>query len=301
MLFSDICTKSETYQKEGWFILEEENSVFGYDADNTNKLDSEEKFSIYHNKEEAKNNVDISAKELSDFLDSIIQDVPDLSEEEVKRGVAKILEKAYPNERVTKLSKNNKSKKITLWVLFIAALISIFFFSCICVVGSSHNISIENGFVTFAKDAVKIVFFGEDKEKYIDVKTLIEDLELHGYKDILLPQILYGYKSSVPVYSKGLEEAGSKDRVEFELSNDSSVYLFKIEKVDSEGLIGNYFTSLENAETILLEDVRIYVFEFEGKVSCIRFVYDEYDCLIQSYVSLTEMINTAQTIIKTEE
>ena len=281
--------------------MEEENSVFGYDADNTNKLDSEEKFSIYHNKEEAKNNVDISAKELSDFLDSIIQDVPDLSEEEVKRGVAKILEKAYPNERVTKLSKNNKSKKITLWVLFIAALISIFFFSCICVVGSSHNISIENGFVTFAKDAVKIVFFGEDKEKYIDVKTLIEDLELHGYKDILLPQILYGYKSSVPVYSKGLEEAGSKDRVEFELSNDSSVYLFKIEKVDSEGLIGNYFTSLENAETILLEDVRIYVFEFEGKVSCIRFVYDEYDCLIQSYVSLTEMINTAQTIIKTEE
>ena len=57
MLFEDIHTKSETYQKEGWFILEEENSVFGYDADNTNKLDSEEKFSIYHNKEEAKNNI----------------------------------------------------------------------------------------------------------------------------------------------------------------------------------------------------------------------------------------------------
>ena len=301
MLFEDIYTKSETYQKEGWFILEEENSVFGCDADNTIKLDSEEKFSIYHNKEEAKNNIDISAKELSDFVDSIIQDVPDLSEEEVNRGVAKIREKAYPNERVTKLSKNNKSKKITLRVLFIAALITTILFSCVYVVGSSHNISIENGFVTFAKDAVKIVFFGEDKEKHIDVKTLLEDLESHGYKDILLPQILYGYKSSVPVYSKGLEEAGTKDRVEFELSNDSSLYLFKIEKVDSEGLIGNYFTSLENAETILLEDVRIYVFEFDGKVSCIRFVYDEYDCLIQSYVSLTEMINTAQTIIKTEE
>ena len=281
--------------------MEEENSVFGYDADNTNKHDSEEKFSIYHNKEEAKNNIDISAKELSDFVDSIIQDIPDISEEEVNRGVAKILEKAYPNEKVTKLSKNSKSKKATLRVLFIAALISIIFFSCVCVVGSSHNISIENGFVTFAKDAVKIVLFGSNKEEFIDVKTLIEDLESHGFNNILLPQKLYDYKSSVPVYSKGLEEAESKDRVELELINDSYLYLFKIEKVDSEDSIANYFTGLENAETILLEDVLIYVFEFEGKVSCIRFVYDEYDYLIQSDISLSEMINTAQTIIKTEE
>lgn len=301
MLFEDIHTKSETYQKEGWFILEEENSVFGYDADNTNKLNSEEKFSIYHNKEEAKNNIDISVKELSDFLDSIIQDVPDLSEEEVNRGVAKILEKAYPNERVTKLSKNNKSKKITLRVLFIAALISIFFFSCICVVGSSHNISIENGFVTFAKDAVKIVFFGEDKEEAIDVKTLIEDLESHEFKNILLPQKLYDYKSSMPVYSKSANEASASDRVMFKIFNSIFSYSFEIKKVSFEGAIGNYFRGLENAETIVLDDVCIYVFEFKEEVSCIRFIYGEYDYLIQSDVSLLEMINTAQTIIKTEE
>ena len=280
--------------------MEEENSVFGYDADNTNKLDSEEKFSIYHNKEEAKNNIDISAKELSDFLDSIIQDVPDLSEEEVNRGVAKILEKAYPNERVTKLSKNNKSKKITLRVLFIAALISIFFFSCICVVGSSHNISIENGFVTFAKDAVKIVFFGSDKEESIDVKTLIEDLELHGFKNIMLPQNLYSYKSSVPVYSKGLDEAESKDRVEFELIEDSVLYSLKIEKFGSDVLPDSYFAILDNAETIIIDDIYIYVFEFQTGATCACYTNEGYDYSIQAEVSLSEMINTAQTIIKTE-
>ena len=301
MIFEDIHTKSETYQKEGWFILEEENSVFGYDADNTNKLNSEEKFSIYHNKEEAKNNIDISVKELSDFLDSIIQDVPDLSEEEVNRGVAKILEKAYPNERVTKLSKNNKSKKITLRVLFIAALISIIFFSCVCVVGSSHNISIENGFVTFAKDAVKIVFFGEDKEKSINVKTLIEDLESHGFRNILLPQKLYDYKSSMPVYSQSADEVSANDRVMFDLSKDVHSYFFEIKNIDTEGLIDNYFPSLDNAETIIIDDVTIYVFEFENRVSYIRFVNSGLDYLIQSEVSLPEMINTAQTIIKTEE
>ena len=281
--------------------MEEENSVFGYDADNTNKLDSEEKFSIYHNKEEAKNNIDISMKDLSDFVDSITQDVSDLSEDEVDRGVAKILEKAYPDEKVTKPSKNSKSKKATLRVLFIAALISIFFFSCVCVVGSSHNIGIENGFVTFAKDAVKIVFFGSDKEKSIDVKTLIDDLESHGFNNILLPQKLYDYKSSVPVYSKGLEEAGTKDRVEFELSNDSSLYLFKIEKVDSEGLMGNYFTGLENAETVIVDNLYIYVLAFENGLSYIRFVNEGYEYLIQSDILLSEMVNTAQTIIKTEE
>lgn len=281
--------------------MEEENSVFGYDADNTNKLDSEEKFSIYHNKEEAKNNIDISAKELSDFVDSIIQDVPDLSEEEVNRGVAKILEKAYPNEKVTKLSKNSKSKKATLRVLFIAALISIIFFSYVCVVGSSHNISIENGFVTFAKDAVKIVFFGEDKEKSIDVKTLVEDLESHGFKNIMLPQIIYDYKSSIPVYSKGVNDASANDRVMFELSKDTFSYLFKIEKVASECLTGNYLTGLENAETVIVDDLYIYVFEFENGVSYIRFLNGGYEYLIQSYISLSEMINAAQTIVKTEE
>lgn len=281
--------------------MEDENQVFGFDAENTNEVDSEEKFSIYHNKEEAKNNIDISAKELEGFVDSIIADVPDLSDEEIKTGIENVLKKAYPTEEVVKPSKNVKFKKITFRVLFIAALITAVLFSCICVVGSSHNISIENGFVTFAKDAVKIVFFGSDKEKSIDVKTLIDDLESHGFNNILLPHKLYDFKSSVPVYSKGVDEKRANDRVMFELSKDVYSYFFEIKNIGSEGLIDNYFDSLDNVETIIIDDVSIYVFEFENGMSYIRFVYSGLDYLIQSEVSLPEMINTAQTIIKTEE
>ena len=68
MLFEDIYTKSETYQKEGWSILEEENQVFGKNAeavDSNINLESED-FNFYHqNKEEAKKNIDSSSKELT--------------------------------------------------------------------------------------------------------------------------------------------------------------------------------------------------------------------------------------------
>ena len=281
--------------------MEEENSVFGIDAENTNKLDVEEKFSIYHNKEEAKNNIDISVKELEDLIDSLIQDVPDLSDEEMYKGIENLLEKVYPTGEFVKPPKNRSSKKITLRVLFIAALITTILFSCVYVVGCSHNISIENGFVTFAKDAVKIVFFGEDKEKYIDVKTLIEDLESHGFKNILLPQKLYNYKSNMPVYSKGVDNVESNNIVMFELCYDSFKYSFKIEKVNSDQLMSNYFAGLDNAETIVVDDLCIYIFEYESVLSAIYFVYNGYDCFIQGEVSLSEMINTAQTIIKVEE
>ncbi|MBQ8029421.1 MAG: hypothetical protein IJ262_08470 [Clostridia bacterium] len=281
--------------------MEEENQVFGLGAENTNKLDSEEEFSIYHNREEEKNNIDISAKELTDFVDSLIQDVPDISDEEINKGIENIIQKAYPAEEADKPTKNGKAKKVTLRVLFIAALLSIFSFSCLFVVGSSHNINIKNGFVTFAKDTVKIVFFGEEKEESIDVKTLMEDLELHGFKDILLPQKLYSYKSSVPVYSESVKEIGANSRVNFKLYDGDVSYSFKIEKVDYDELISNYFADLDNVETIVVDDLYIYVFEYDSGWSCIHFLNSGYDCLIQSEISLSEMINTAQTIIKTEE
>ncbi len=293
--------KSETYQKEGWFILEEENSVFGLGADNTNKLDSEEKFSIYHNEDEANNNIDISSKELTDFVDSLIQDVPDLSEEEINRGVEKILAKAYPAEEAVKPSNNSKVKKVTLRVLFIAALLSAVIFSCIYVVGSSRNINIENGFVTFAKDAVKIVFFGNDEAESIDVKTLLEDLEAHGFSDIVLPQKLYDYMSSIPNYFKGVADTGANDTAVFSLSNNYSSYSFRLTKNDYNKLVGNYFVNLDDAETVIIDDIYIYVFEYDNGMSTINFSDGSYSYFIQSDVSLNEMINTAQTIIKTEE
>lgn len=277
--------------------MEEENSVFGVDAGNTDKLDAEEKFSIYHNeKDNIQNNIKISAEDLTAFFDLVSKDIPDPSEEEVNKGIEKILENTHPATE-----KTNKSKRVTLRVLFIAALLSIVSFSCLCVLGSSHDISIENGFLTFAKDTVKIVFFEEGQEEYIDVKTLLENLEANGYKDILLPQELYNYKSSVPVYSKGAKDVDANDRVEFELCNDASSYSFRIEKNAADKLISDYYSGLNNAETVIVDDLYIYIFKFDSGLSSILFVNDGYNYFIQSDVPLSEMIHTAQTIVKTEE
>lgn len=295
----NISTKSKTYQKEGWFILEEENQIFGKGAEavgNNINLESEDKFSIYHkDNEDVENNVVSSAKDLTDFFDALLQDEPEPSEEEVNKGIAKILEKTHPEEIKSESAKPNKNKKAIFRVLFIAALLSAAFFSCLCVVGSSHNISIENGFATFAKDTVKIVFFGEEKEEYIDVKTLIENLNSNGYEDVLLPQKLYKFKSSIPVYSE------DSYKVKFYLNNDTALYSFVIEKSNSDVLPGRYFTNLDNAKTIVIDDVTVYVFEFETGAACACYVIDGYRYFIQSEVTLSELINTAQTIIKAEE
>ena len=275
--------------------MEEENQVFGVEAENKDDFNSEEKFNIYHkDKEDAEKNIQASAKELNDFFDLVIKDEPDPTAEEVNEGIRKILERAYPEK------KTNKSKKVALKVLFIAALLSALSFSCLFAIGNSHNISIENGFVTFAKDTVKVVFFNEGEEKRIDVKTLLEDLSNHGYENVLLPQSLYHCKSSVPEYCMGTGEMGSNDSVMFDLYNDSVVYSFKIEKNTSNEVSAGYFLELDNAETLLIDDIHLYVFEQENTLSYIRFVNDGYDYLVQAKVTLSEMINTAKTIVKME-
>jgi hypothetical protein len=167
--------------------------------------------------------------------------------------------------------------------------------------GTSHNISVENGFVTFAKDTVKVVFFGDEKEELIDVKSLLEDLESHGFENIMLPQKLYEYKSSLPVYSKGVDSTGNNFKVTFSLYNGYCTYTFRLAILTNDNLISNYFADLVNAKTLVVNDICIYIFEYEGELSTACFVDSGYDYFIQSDVSLSEMINTAQTIIKTEE
>lgn len=276
--------------------MEEENQVFGNDAENINEFDSEEKFSIYHkDKEDIEKNIRNSAKELEDFFDSIIQDVPEPSEEEVKKGIEKILERAYPEV------KSNKKKKVTLRVLFIAALLSVLSFSCLFVVGNSHNISIENGFVTFAKDTVKVVFFDEDEEEYIDVKTLLEDLSAHGYENVLLPQSLYHCKSSVPEYFEGTGETGGNNSVSFNIYINSLFYSFIIDELGSSDETGDYFVDVKNAKTIVVGNINIDVFEFDNDYSSMRYIDNGYRYIIHSSVSFTDMMNTAQTIVKVEE
>ena len=294
--------KSKTYQKEGWFILEEESSVFGLDAGNEDKFDTEKNaIFIIENKEEIQNKIDISSKDLTDFFDGLSKDLPEPSKEEIDSGIAKILERTHPETVKSEPSKANKSKKVTFRVLFVAALLSALSFTCLFAVGSRHNINIENGFVTFAKDTVKVVFFDEGEEECIDMKTLLEDLSSHGYENILIPQALYHCKSSVPEYFNEFEGSESNSYVTFEVYNENVTYGFKIQKIGSVNNSEFYFKNLDNAETLIIDDVHIYVFEYENEFSSISFVNDGYDCYIVSEISLSEMINIAETIIKTEE
>ena len=291
----DIFTKSETYQKEGWFILEEENQVLGKDAeavDNNINLESEDFYFYNQNKEEAKKNIDSSSKDLTDFIDSLIQDVPSPSDEEVNTGIEKILKITHPEEQ-TKTVKTNKKKKVTFRVLFIAALLSILSVSCLFVVGSNHDISIENGFVTFAKDTIRIVFFGEDQEEYINVDTVLIDLEAHGYGDILFPQEFVNnydvYKVSVPKY-----ENDEFIQVSFDIICEDIVYRFGICN-KKQSIQAFDYVNVDNVETVEMDDADIYVFEFDNYTT-IEFIYKEYYFFISSNIPCSDAIIIAESI-----
>lgn len=275
--------------------MEDENQVFGKNAeavvDNEN-LKSEDLIFYHQNKEEAKNNIDNSSKELTDFVDSLIKDVPGLSEEEINSGVKKILEKAYPAETNVKPM---KKKKVKLKVLFIAALLSVLSFSCLYVVGSSHNISIENGFVTFAKDTMRIVFFGESEEEFIYVDTLLIDLEAHGYEDILFPEEFTNnydlYKVSIPEYYS--DEFGKQ--VSFNVYGLDTKYAFLIND-HKESLQSISYVDVHNAETVLINDIDMNLFNIDANNSAVEFVYDELHYFIKADIPYSVMLEFVKTI-----
>ncbi len=277
--------------------MDVENQVFGKDAeavDNNKNLESEDFIFYNQNKEEAKKNIDRSAKELTDYIDSLIQDVPDPSEEEVNAGIEKILAITHPDESPIKPVKTDKSKKVTLKVLFIAALLSILSVSCLYVVGSSHHISIENGFVSFAKETIQVVFFGEDQDEYISVDALLTDLEEHGYKDILFPQEFVAnsdeYKVSLPEYLNSKIE-----QVTFNLYSKESTYKFVIHDYKFTQQTFDYVDA-DNVQTITLDDVNIYLFKFDNGCSVAEFVCDEYRYYIQTDIAYSDMVNVIKTI-----
>ena len=277
--------------------MEEENQVFGNNAEAVDKnqnLESEDFYFYNKNKEEAKKNIDNSIADLSDFIDSLIQDIPDPSEEEVNAGIEKILARTHPEEISDKTCKGNGRKKVTIKVLFIAALLSILAFSGLYVVGSNHNISIENGFVTFAKDTIKIVFFGEEKEECITIDALLTDLELHGYGDILFPQEFVTksdeYKVSLPEY---LEDV--VNQVFFTVYNEESSYSFAINRFQSPE--ARDFLELENAMTIFYNNIYFYIFEHKSNDISAVFFKDEYWYSIKatsSYSKIEQIIKTVK-------
>ena len=284
--------------------MEEENLFFGSDAGYDEKNDSEKNaVFIIKNKEELQENADISSKSLTDFFDSLSKELPEPSDEEIESGIAGILEKTHPEAVESEPAKTNKSKKVTLRVLLVAAILSALSFTCIFAVGSRHNIAIDKGFATFAKDAVKVVFFDEAdeaEEDYIDIKTLLEDLRVNGYENIVIPEAFYNYKSSKPQYFELLEDSGAYRYVAFELFGETISYGFKIDDIGLSGFKSRYYTDLSNIENIEINGINMYVFEFGTNDTALNFVNDIYDYYITSKVSVDEMMNIAQTIIVEE-
>ncbi len=290
--------KSKTYQKEGWLILEEYIKSFGEsteDVENEKSLESEDlKFNL-QNKDKSESNIDSSSEALTDFFEALVADVPEPSEEEVRSGIEKILGRTHPDTETDEKVKNGKTK-VFLKALFVAALLSALSFSCLFAIGSKHNISIENGFVTFAKDTVKIVFFDNDsgEKEYITVDALLNDLESHGYSNILLPQEFVNrsdeYKASVPVYFDY-----SDGQVSFEILNKNELYCFEIRHCDSR--LKEYdFIDVVDAETICVGDVCIYVFNLDNEDLTIDFIWENNRYLIKTNVSYSDFIEIVKTI-----
>ena len=287
--------KSKTYQKEGWSALEEEIRFFGENAEKQKNLESEDNFDFNHtDKELLDKKIDAAVKDLTDWLDSEPQNEIYLSDDEINNAIESLLEKTHPTEAPSSPEKTGRTKKVTLRVLFIAALLSVVSVTCLFAVGNSRNVSIENGFMTFAKDTVKIVFFGEEKDETITIDMLMADLKAHGYGDILLPQFFVessaNYSASVPEYVK--DELN--EQVHFEISDAESEYMFNISKTELLDASVSYKKPVD-AETIVLNGVYIYAFEFNS-ATIIEFVCDGFYYYISSDASLIDMVKIAESI-----
>ena len=179
-------------------------------------------------------------------------------------------------------------------MLFIAALLSILAFSGLYVVGSNHNISIENGFVTFAKDTIKIVFFGEEKEECITIDALLTDLELHGYGDILFPLEFVTksdeYKVSLPEYSDS-----EFKQIGFSIYNEVVSYNFIVHKYNQNQKTRD-FDNITIAESIEINDTVVYLFEFDTGTSAFEFTYGKVHYFVYSSTPYSDIVKIAKTL-----
>lgn len=291
--------KSEAYQKEGWSVLEDFKKAFGEGAEALEKdisLESEG-FDFYRkNKEEANNNIEKTVADIDAFMETLLADIPDLTEDEVEAGVKKLLDRTHPSQAVSEAEteiKAVRSKKATIRVLFIAAVLTLLLVSGLFVMGTRHNISIENGFASFAKNTVQVVFFGED-EKYISVDSLLADLEAHGFTDIVFPQEFVTnsdeYKVSVPEYKDA-----ELRYVSFEIYHGDITYSLLIYKSGTRQETYEY-ADIYDGDTVVVGDMPVYVIEFDNDDSAIECIKDNYRYYIKANISCSEIVKMAETI-----
>ncbi|MBQ9912992.1 MAG: DUF4367 domain-containing protein [Clostridia bacterium] len=286
--------------------MEEENKVIGGDAEaleNDINLESEDFNFCYKNKEEAEKDIEETVKDIDAFMETLLADVPGLSEEELNADIEELLGKMHSAqtkedsdsavaEKEKEPVKKVKSGKVTLRVLFAAAVVALVSVSVLFVTGTRHNISIENGFASFARDTVQVVFFGEG-ERYISVDSLLTDLEAHGFKDIVFPQEFVTnsdeYKVSVPEY-----KSDEFRQIIVEFFCKESEYKFCVSEFDQNNKIFKY-TEMDDVHTVTSNDICMYVFK-SNNGTVLEFIHDGYYYFVTSNVAYSDMIKIAESI-----
>ncbi|MBE6776431.1 MAG: hypothetical protein E7543_09650 [Ruminococcaceae bacterium] len=286
--------------------MEEENKVIGGDAEaleNDINLESEDFNFCYKNKEEAEKDIEETVKDIDAFMETLLADVPGLSEEELNADIEELLGKMHSAqtkedsdsavaEKEKEPVKKVKSGKVTLRVLFAAAVVALVSVSALLVAGNRHNISIENGFASFARDTVQVVFFDED-ERYISVDSLLTDLEAHGFTDIVFPQAFVTnsdeYKVSVPEY----KEEDLK-QVAFDICCEGVTYKFLIcDYTNSQKMFK--FVEMDDVKTFIVDDIHMYAFEFDDGFT-IEFLNEGYRYSIYTNVPYSDIVKVVETI-----
>lgn len=187
-------------------------------------------------------------------------------------------------------AKNKKAVLISLLIVLVILIISVVGIS---VAGILKGANTDDGMVAFAKDTVRVVFLGEEKEQYISAESLLLDLENNGFTDILFPEEfsynLDKYKFTVPRYSNtGIEQ------VSFDITFNESLCGFTItkEELAQQEL---EFVGLENAETMTINDVNFYIFDF-GNLISVKFEHNGFCYDISSSCLYEDMIKIIESI-----
>lgn len=250
--------------------------------------------------------IEESLKNIESEVNEALENIEMPSDAELRaRMKAVLFDAAKLDEQATTEEKETPAKEIrgiktrknlgkTLLVAAVVSLLGLMFI--ITTVASKHNISIENGFVKYVKDAVVITIFGEKEDEYISVEQLKLYLENNGLGSIPLPKYFdgFGWKVTTPKHFKN----EYTDIYSFKIYNKEEMFTVSIAPLPSgsENKEG-YHLNLESAETIKAGEVYVYLFEYnKGKDCIIKYYYSDYDIDIASQTDFDTMKKIAESI-----
>ena len=260
------------------------------DAGSGENIDEEECF--YRNNKNAKNNLECAGQELTDLISLYIEDEAEPSETEIKRGIEKILERTHHEGKQNNITERNIKKKISLKVLFVAAILSLLSVCCVGVVGTDNDIKVKNSFVTFDGNVVHIMFFDESDEMYISVKTLLLDLKNKGFGDVAFVEQVVGMKEDGKITLPRYDNTDAK-HVNFEFISDEIQYSFDIRKLEaSEAAVT---LDINSAEMSTVMGVDIYI-NRSGNETEIQFIHNGLHYIVVTNDSYEEIVRAAEIV-----